>query len=222
MNNAQPIIIAVPKGRILEELLPILARAGLEPEKAFFDENSRQLKFASNHKGVEIIRVRSFDVATFVAHGAAQLGVAGSDVLEEFSYQDIYVPVDLGIGKCRMSVAAPKGAVQKDESKRDSHIRIATKYPNITSRYFAKEGVQAECIPLHGAMELAPSLGLCRRIVDLVSSGKTLKENGLEELEVIMQISSRLIVNKGAYKTRRAEIQPWITAFEGAVGHAAA
>lgn len=212
------ITLAVPKGRILEELQPLLARAGIEPEADFFNESSRKLQFATNTPGLSIIRVRSFDVATFVAFGAAQIGVAGSDVLMEFDFPDIYAPLDLGIGKCRLSVAELVENARDDDPTRWSHIRIATKYPNITSRYFAERGVQAECIKLSGAMELAPKLGLCQHIVDLVSSGATLKANGLVEVEKIIDVSSRLIVNRTAFKTRSEQMNTWLSKFREAVG----
>lgn len=205
--------IAIPKGRILEELQPVMDKMSLKPEADFYDESSRKLEFATNHKNVSLIRVRSFDVATFVAFGGAQLGVAGNDVLEEFDYADIYSPVDLGIGKCRLSVAEPVELAKDDNPDNWSNVRVATKYPNLTKKHFAKRGVQAEIIKLNGAMELAPKLGLCRRIVDLVSSGRTLKENGLVEVEKIMDISSRLIVNRMAFKTRSEEINEWIEKF---------
>lgn len=217
LNVAAPagdaLVLAVPKGRILKELTPLLAAAGIEPEAAFHDENARQLCFQTNLPQLEIIRVRSFDVATFVAFGAAHLGVAGNDVLMEFDYPEIYSPVDLGIGKCRISVAEPKELVLEDDPQRWSHIRVATKYPELTRRHFARRGVQAECIKLSGAMELAPTLGLCRRIVDLVSSGSTLKANGLVEIEVLAEVTSRLIVSRAAFKTRNDEIREWITRF---------
>ena len=211
------LVLALPKGRILQEALPLLARAGIEPEAAFADENSRQLRFATNHAGLALIRVRSFDVATFVAFGAAQLGITGNDVLMEFDYPEIYAPLDLGIGKCRLSVAEPAELVQQDDPARWSHVRVATKYPHITQRYFARRGVQAECIKLNGAMELAPLLGLCRRIVDLVSSGATLKANGLVEVETIAQVSSRLVVNRAALKTRPIEVGSWVDRFGAAL-----
>ena len=157
--------------------------------------------------------VRAFDAATFVAFGAAQLGVVGNDVLMEFDYPDIYSPLDLGIGRCRMVVAEPKEVADDDNPERWSHIRVATKYPQITRRHFAGRGVQAECIKLNGAMELAPALGLCRRIVDLVSSGETLKANGLVEVEQIADITSRLAVNRTALKTRSEEINGWVESF---------
>lgn len=208
--------IALPKGRILKELAPLFARVGIRPEPAFFDENARQLQFATDHPRISLIRVRSFDVATFVAFGAAQLGVAGSDVLMEFDYPDLYAPLDLNIGHCRLSIAEPVNAPSENLS-RVSHVRIATKYPGITARYFAEKGIQAECIKLNGAMELAPKLGLARRIVDLVSTGATLKANGLHEIEKITDVSSRLIVHRAAFKTRGGEIGDWVAKFREAV-----
>ncbi len=211
------IVIAVPKGRIFEELEPLLDQIDITPEPAFFDERSRQLQFKTNHADIEFIRVRSFDVATFVAFGAADLGVAGSDVLMEFDYPDLYAPVDLNIGHCRLSVAEPAALAATDDPSRWSHVRIATKYPHVTKEHFARRGVQAECIKLNGAMELAPTLGLSERIVDLVSSGATLKANGLVEVEVIAEISSRLIVNRTVYKTRGEKVARLIEAFSDAV-----
>lgn len=198
---AEPIIFAIPKGRILDEALPLLDAAGIAPAPDFFDKASRALVFATNRPNVRLIRVRAFDVATFVAHGAAQVGIVGSDVIEEFDYADLYAPVDLGIGLCRLSVA--RLASDTDAAGSASHLRVATKYPSLTRRYFEAAGVQAECVKLNGAMELAPSLGLARQIVDLVSTGKTLKENGLVETDVIIEISARLIVNRTALKTDR-------------------
>ena len=218
---SDPIIIAVPKGRILDEALPLLARVGIEPEAAFADEGSRALRFATSDPAIELIRVRAFDVATFVAHGAAQLGIVGSDVLMEFDYSELYAPVDLGIGHCRISVAEPADMAAADDPRGWSHVRIATKYPHITAGHFARRGVQAECVKLNGAMELAPTLGLAPRIVDLVSSGRTLKENGLVEVETIAEVSSRLIVNRAAFKTR-ARVVPLVDAFRRAVESKAA
>lgn len=218
--NDKPITIAIPKGRIYDELKPILDHVGIEPEAAFFDNASRALQFATNHENISFIRVRSFDVATFVAFGAAQLGIVGSDVLDEFDYPDLYAPLDLNIGKCRLSIAEPTDMASGDDPTSWSHIRVATKYPKLTKEYFAKRGVQAECIKLNGAMELAPSLGLAERIVDLVSTGSTLKANGLVEVEVLMEISSRLIVNRTALKTQGNTVAPLIQKFEGAM-HAA-
>ncbi|WP_142848080.1 ATP phosphoribosyltransferase [Telmatospirillum sp. J64-1] len=213
MVENQKLVIALPKGRILDEAMPLVRGAGIEPEAAFDDPKSRALRFSTNHPGIDIIRVRSFDVATFVAFGAAHLGIAGNDVLMEFGYPEIYAPLDLKIGKCRIAVAEPADMVESDDPRRWSHISVATKYPEITRRHFAARGVQAECIKLNGAMELAPVLGLCRRIVDLVSTGSTLKANGLVEVEHIADISSRLVVNRAALKTRPDEIGQWIDRF---------
>ena len=204
------IIFAIPKGRILDEALPLMQAAGIEPEAAFFDDASRALLFSTNDSTISVIRVRAFDVATFVAHGAAQIGIVGSDVIEEFDYSELYAPVDLGIGRCRISVAMPAG-VSDDQSS--GHVRVATKYPTATSRYYERLGIQAECVKLNGAMELAPSLGLAERIVDLVSSGKTLAENGLVETQIISQVSARLIVNRAAYKMMSGTIPALVERF---------
>lgn len=193
-----PLIFAVPKGRILDEALPLMARAGVVPDAEFHDKASRALSFACEDESMRLIRVRAFDVATFVAHGAAQAGIVGSDVVEEFDYSDLYAPVDLEIGHCRLSVAQPTGQVS---GEMPSHLRIASKYPGLTRRHFERLGVQAEVVKLNGAMELAPSLGLASRIVDLVSTGRTLQENGLVETSTILEVSARLIVNRAALKT---------------------
>ncbi|MEO6040400.1 MAG: ATP phosphoribosyltransferase [Croceibacterium sp.] len=198
--STRPLIFAVPKGRILDQALPVMARAGVVPESAFHDKDSRALSFATADGGARIIRVRAFDVATFVAFGAAQAGIVGSDVIAEFDYSELYAPVDLGIGQCRLSVAEPAEAREYSPGNA-SHLRVATKYPHLASRWFEKQGIQAECVKLNGAMELAPALGLSMRIVDLVSTGRTLKDNGLVETDTIMAVSSRLIVNRAALKT---------------------
>ncbi|WP_408997809.1 ATP phosphoribosyltransferase [Varunaivibrio sulfuroxidans] len=217
VNDKEILVLALPKGRILKEVMPLVRAAGIEPEAAFDDKDARQLRFATNHPHIEIIRVRSFDVATFVAFGAAHLGVAGGDVLMEFDSSEIYAPLDLNIGHCRMSIAEPEALRGEDDPRTWSHVRVATKYPEITKRHFAKRGVQAECIKLNGAMELAPTLGLCQRIVDLVSSGATLRANGLVEIEKIAEITSKLAVNRTAWKTRPGEIGGWIDRFREAV-----
>lgn len=217
----QKLVLALPKGRILKEVMPLVRRAGIEPEPAFDDPESRQLRFATNVPALDIIRVRSFDVATFVAFGAAHLGVAGNDVLLEFDYPELYAPLDLNVGYCRMCIAEPAELLEDDDPSSWSHVRIATKYPNITQRHFASRGVQAECIHLNGAIELAPAMGLCRRIVDLVSSGDTLRANGLTEIETIVEVTSRLAVNRTAWKTRPDEMTHWIDRFREAL-HAAA
>ncbi len=215
--DREALVLALPKGRILDEVRPLLDRVGIVPEPEFDNEHSRLLKFQTNLPHVSIIRVRSFDVATFVAFGAAHLGVAGNDVIMEFDFPELYAPLDLGIGACRLSVAEPVTLSEADDPARWSHIRVATKYPEISRRHFAARGVQAECIKLNGAMELAPALGLCSRIVDLVSSGATLKANGLVEVEKIADITSRLIVNRAALKTRPEEMNGWIEKFREAI-----
>ncbi len=223
---AEPLIIAVPKGRILDEALPLLRAAGVRPEAAFGDEGSRALRFATTGAGgdrrIELIRVRAFDVATFVAHGAAQLGIVGSDVLAEFDYPELYAPVDLRIGHCRLSVAEPAALAAGDDPRRWSRVRVATKYPRIATAHFEGRGVGVECVKLNGAMEIAPALGLAERIVDLVSSGRTLAENGLVEVERVMDVSARLIVNRTAWKTRGEEVLPLVARFRVAAGRAEA
>ena len=219
--SVKKLIMAVPKGRILEQVMPVFEEAGLIPDAAFFKSDERRLRFATNYENLDIVRVRSFDVATFLAYGAAHLGVAGSDVIAEFSHPEIYAPVDLNIGNCRMVVACPAEQAGTEDPKSWSHLRVATKYPSLTKRYFARRGVQAECIKLNGAMELAPQMGLCRRIVDLVETGSTLKANGLVELETIAQVSSRLVVNRTAWKQHPRIVDGWISRFRGAVRQAA-
>jgi len=215
-----PLVIALPKGRILKELHPVLSRAGLIPAEDYADEDSRRLRFPTNDPAVDVIRVRPFDVATFVAHGAAAIGVCGADVLMEFDYPEIYAPLDLGIGRCRISIAEPVNAAP-DDPRRWSRVTVATKYPNIAQRHFAARGVQAEIVHLNGAMELAPSMGLARLIVDLVQTGSTLKANGLKEGEVIAHVTSKLIVNRTALKTRPEAIGAWIARFRAALEAAA-
>ena len=208
------IIMALPKGRILNELIPLLQKAEIVPEEDFFRTSSRKLLFNTNQKNLLIIKVRSFDVATFVALGAAQIGVAGDDVINEFNYDEIYNFYDLKIGKCRLSVAKIK---EKKISDNKGHIVVATKYKNITTNYFAKKGVRAECIKLNGAVELAPKLKICSTIVDLVSTGKTLSENNLEESSLVMQITSKLIINKIAYKLMNDDITKILNKFKKAL-----
>ena len=216
IRTNETLVLALPNGRILGEVVPLLKHAGIEIEREFDNEESRQLRFSTNHAGLDVVRVRNFDVATFVAFGAAHLGIAGNDVLMEFDYPEIYVPLDLKVGRCRLVVAAPQELVGQDDPTRWSRVRVATKYPEITRRHFAERGVQAECIKLSGAMELAPTLGLCRRIVDLVQTGATLKANGLVEIERIADITSRLIVNRAALKTRPQDVCGWIERFREA------
>ncbi len=211
-----PIILALPKGRILKECAPLLARAGIVPGPGYDDEDSRHLRFPTNDPGLDVVRVRSFDVATFVAFGAAEIGICGSDVLAEFDYDEIYAPLDLGIGACRVSVAEPVATAGTDDPRGWSRVRVASKYPNIARRHYAARGIQAEVVHLNGAMELAPQLGLSRVIVDLVATGSTLKANGLVETEVIAQVTSRLIVNRSALKTRPEAMGNLIARFRAA------
>ena len=206
------IILAIPKGRILNELIPLLKKVDIEPEQEFFDDKSRKLMFSTNKKNLSIIKVRAFDVATFVALGAAQIGVAGDDVLNEFDYDEIYNVLDLGIGKCRLSVAK-KINVKKENFQNNGHIMVATKYKNTVINFFANKGVRAECIKLNGSIELAPRLGICSTIVDLVSTGRTLEENNLKESDVLLKITSKLIVNKISYKIMNSEISKIINKF---------
>jgi ATP phosphoribosyltransferase len=215
-SQAAPLVVALPKGRILKELGPLLARAGIVPAADFSDENSRRLRFETADPALDVVRVRSFDVATFVAFGAAQIGICGADVLMEFDYPEIYAPLDLGIGRCRVSVAEPEGRPAADRA-RLSRVAVATKYPNIARRHFAARGIQAEVVHLNGAMELAPALGLSNLIVDLVQTGSTLKANGLVETEVIAPVTSRLIVNRTALKTRPEVIGAWLARFRAAL-----
>ena len=201
------IIIAIPRGRIIKELKTILMKTTFAPEAEMFDDKSRKLTFLSNNKDINFIKVRAFDACTFVAFGAAQIGIAGEDVIKEFDYSEVYAPLELNIGHCRLSVAALKTLLKKEDPETWSNIRVATKYPNISKEYFANKGIQVEAIKLNGSMELAPSLNMCRRIVDLVSTGATLKANGLKEIDEIMKVQSKLIVNRSAFKTNNKKIQ---------------
>jgi len=216
-DASSKLILALPKGRILRECAPLLARAGIHPGAGWDDEDSRHLRFPTDDAGLDVVRVRSFDVATFVAFGAAQIGICGADVLNEFDYSEIYAPLDLGIGPCRVSVAEPKATAGQDDPSTWSLVRVATKYPNTARKHFAARGVHAEIVHLNGAMELAPGLGLSRLIVDLVATGSTLKANGLVETEVIAQVTSRLIVNRTALKTRPEEVGALIARFRAAL-----
>jgi ATP phosphoribosyltransferase len=214
---SQPLILALPKGRILGECGPLLARAGIHPAPDYADEDSRRLRFPTDDPALDVVRVRPFDVATFVAFGAAQIGICGADVLMEFDYPEIYAPLDLGIGHCRVSVAEPADGIGLDDTSTWSRVRVATKYPNIARRHFAARGIQADVVHLNGAMELAPGLGLARLIVDLVQTGSTLLANGLRESEVIAHVTSRLIVNRTALKTQPEAVAGWIARFQAAL-----
>ncbi len=212
-----PLVLALPKGRILSECGPLLALAGIVPAADYTDEDSRRLRFPTDDPTLDVVRVRPFDVATFVAFGAAQIGICGADVLLEFDYPEVYAPLDLGIGRCRVSVAEPGETAGTDDPSRWSEVRVASKYPNIARRHYASRGIHAEVVHLNGAMELAPSLGLCRVIVDLVQTGSTLKANGLVETEVIAQVTSRLIVSRTALKTQPEAVGAWIARFQAAM-----
>ena len=201
------IIIAIPRGRIIEECKKFLNKTSFAPEPLLFNDKTRKLTFKSKDPQVNYIKVRAFDVCTFVAFGAAQVGIAGDDVIQEFDYSEVYAPLDLNIGHCRLSVAAPIKFLKKDDPSTWSNIRVATKYPNLSKKFIKKKGIQIETIKLNGSMELAPSLSMCKRIVDLVSTGKTLKENGLKEVDKIISIQSKLIVNRSAYKTKTKKIE---------------
>ena len=216
MEN-QKIIIAVPRGRITQECKNLLNKTNFAPDPKLFSDSTRKLTFNSAMKNIDYIKVRSFDVCTFVAFGAAQLGIAGDDVVQEFDYSEVYAPLDLNIGHCRLSVAALESLLEKEDPATWSNIRIATKYPNLAKGFYAGKGVQVEAIKLNGSMELAPTLSMCRRIVDLVSTGKTLKENGLKEIEKIMDVQTKLIVNRSSYKTNIKEIEPIIEIFKNIV-----
>ena len=204
------ITIAVSKGRILAEFLPLLARADIRPLDD--PDTTRKLIFETNHPGVRLIVIRAADVPTYVLNGGADLGIAGKDVLMECDSDNLYEPLDLGIARCRLMLAGPQGATEMA-----GRLRVATKYVTTTRNYFAERGQQVEIIKLYGSMELAPVLGLSDLIVDLVNTGNTLKENGLVPLEKIADISSRLIVNKAAMKMKREMIQPLVTHLAGVI-----
>jgi ATP phosphoribosyltransferase len=209
------ITIALSKGRIFEETLPLLAAAGIVPDEN--PEKSRKLIIATNRADVRVVIVRASDVPTYVQYGAADLGIAGKDVLIEHGGAGLYQPLDLGIAKCRMCVATPAGFDYAAAVRRGARLRIATKYINTAREHFAAKGVHVDLIKLYGSMELAPLAGLAEAIVDLVSSGGTLKANNLVEVEEIMPISSRLIVNQASLKMKRGLLQPVLDAIEGAI-----
>ncbi|MBK7663654.1 MAG: ATP phosphoribosyltransferase [Sterolibacteriaceae bacterium] len=209
------ITIALSKGRIFDETLPLLAAAGIVP--ADNPESSRKLILGTNRPDVRIVIVRASDTPTYVQYGAADLGIAGKDVLLEHGGAGLYQPLDLEIAKCRMSVAVKRGFDYEQAVRRGARLRVATKYIDTARQHFAGKGVHVDLIKLYGSMELAPLAGLAEAIVDLVSSGGTLKANDLVEVEHIMPISSRLIVNQAALKVKREQLQPVIDAFAGAV-----
>lgn len=196
----EKLTIALTKGRILKETLPLLARAGIEPLEDL--SSSRKLVFATTRAEVQLVIIRGTDVPTYVRHGAADMGVVGKDILLEHGAQGLYEPLDLGIARCRLMTAGPVGWQGSG-----ARIRVATKFVNIARRHFARQGVHAEVIKLYGAMELAPMMNLADLIVDIVDTGNTLRANGMEPLEEIAAISSRLVVNKAAMRSRYTSIQ---------------
>ena len=210
--------IAVPKGRIFEEALPLLARAGIVPDES--PSATRKLIIGTSMPDLRIVVVRASDVPTYVQYGAADLGVTGADTLMEHGGGGLYQPVDLAIGHCRLCVAAPAGFDYRDAVRRGARLRVATKYVETARGFFARKGVHVDLIKLYGSMELAPLAGLADAIVDLVSSGATLKANGLVEVEEIVAISSRLVVNQTSFKTRRERLAPLVETIRDAVAQA--
>ena len=205
--------IALSKGRIFDETVPLLARAGIAPEG---NGESRKLVIGTNRPEVRLIIVRATDTPTYVQHGGADLGIAGRDVLVEHGGDGLYQPVDLGIAACRMMVAVRKGFDYEGAVRQGARLRVATKYVNTAREHFAAKGVHVDLIRLYGSMELAPLVGMADAIVDLVSTGSTLKANDLAAVEEIMPVSARLIVNQAALKTKRAALQPLVEAFSKA------
>jgi len=203
--------IALSKGRIFDETAPLLARVGIRPKAN--PDTSRKLVIATNRRDLQLIVVRASDTPTYVQHGGADLGIAGRDVLVEHGGDGLYQPVDLGIARCRMVVAVRKGFDYAGAVSQGARLRVATKYVNTTREHFSAKGVHVDLIRLYGSMELAPLTGLADAIVDLVATGRTLRENGLVAVEEILPVSARLIVNQAALKTKRTALQPLIDAF---------
>lgn len=208
------ITLALAKGRIFEETLPLLAAVGIKPSED--PEKSRKLILGTQRDDLRLILVRAADVPTYVQYGAADLGVAGRDLLAEHGGQGLYQPLDLGIAKCRMAVAVPEGFDYESAVKQGARLRVATKYISTAREHFAAKGVHVDLIKLYGSMELAPLVGLADAIVDLVDTGNTLRANKLKVVEEILQVSSRLIVNPASLKLKRAAIAPLIEAFRKA------
>lgn len=215
MSTFKGITLALSKGRIFEETLPLLAAAGIEPAEN--PDSSRKLIIDTNRPEVRLVIVRASDTPTYVQYGAADLGIAGKDTLIEHGGAGLYQPVDLNIAKCRMSVAVRADFDYAAAVQRGARIRVASKYIKIAREHFASKGMHVDLIKLYGSMELAPLVGLADAIVDLVSTGGTLRANKLVEVEEIMQISSRLVLNQAALKVKRELLQPVIEAFAGAV-----
>ncbi|WP_288370805.1 ATP phosphoribosyltransferase [uncultured Marinobacter sp.] len=201
----QPLTIALSKGRILDDTLPLLAEAGIHPAEDI--HKSRKLIFDTNHDHIKLVVIRATDVPTYVEYGAADLGVAGKDVLMEYDSNNLCEPLDLNIATCRLMTAAIKDAVMPQ-----GRLKVATKFVNTAKRYFAEQGRQVDIIKLYGAMELAPVTGLAHRIVDIVETGNTLKANGLVPMELIADVSTRLIVNESSFKTKYDRIKSLVDA----------
>lgn len=210
----QQLTLALSKGRIFEETLPLLEAAGIVVTEN--PETSRKLILPTNHPNVRVIIVRASDVPTYVQYGAADFGVAGKDVLLEHGGEGLYQPIDLNIANCRLSVAVSDGFDYDNAVRQGARLRVATKYVNTAREHFASKGVHVDLIKLYGSMELGPLVGLADAIVDLVSTGSTLRANKLVEVEHIMEISSRLVVNQAALKMKRETLQPILAAFEQA------
>ena len=214
------ITLALSKGRILDETLPLLSAAGIEVDPKVL--SSRKLILPTGDPALQLIIVRASDVPTYVQYGAADIGVAGKDVLIEHGGEGLYQPMDLGIGRCRMCVAVRTGFDYAARVRSGARLRVATKYIEVAREHFAAKGVHVDCIKLYGSMELAPLVGLADAIVDLVSTGSTLKANDLVEVEEILQISSRLVINQASLKTRRAELSPLLGSLQRVVAERAA
>lgn len=213
-TGAPGLILALSKGRIFEDTLPLLASAGITVTEN--PETSRKLILPTNDPGVRVLIVRASDVPTYVQHGAADFGVAGKDVLLEHGGEGLYQPIDLRIASCRMSVAVNAGFDYENAVRQGARLRVATKFVHTAREHFASKGVHVDLIKLYGSMELAPLVGLSDAIVDVVSTGGTLRANNLVEVEKIMDISSRLVVNQAALKLKRERLQPILDAFERA------
>ncbi|MEK6598916.1 MAG: ATP phosphoribosyltransferase [Deltaproteobacteria bacterium] len=214
INPKSELTIALPKGRILKEAVALFKKIGIDCSDVM--EDSRKLIFENKKSRIRFMVIRSQDVPTYVEYGAADAGIAGKDVLLE-QERDIYEPLDLGIGICRMVVAEPRELGKKDNPRHWTHIRVATKYPNITLKHFMNKGIQVEIIKLYGSIELAPLLGLSERIVDLVQTGETLKRNGLVEVEEIMKVTSKLICNRASLKTKPDRIKAIVDSLKKAI-----
>jgi ATP phosphoribosyltransferase len=213
-KNKKQVTIALPKGRILKEAVELFKEAGIDMSMVL--EDNRMLTCDNIEEGLKFMILRAQDVPTYVEYGAADMGIVGKDVLMEQA-RDLYEPLDLGLGYCRMVVAEPKELIENDDPATWTHIRVGTKYPNITLKFFAEKGIQVDIIKLYGSIELAPILGLSERVVDLVETGETLKQNGLVEVEDIMEVTSKLICNRASLKTKPKRVKEIIEQLGSAV-----